>query len=311
MATYTDNYALTKPTLSELADIRVINGNMDTIDDIMHGSQISFANPYDTMQTYNVGEYCMYDYKLYRCTIAVSIPEAFDPTKWERATTDEFETLYSDVLANEYDSTITYDVGSFCIYNNLLYRCITAVTVAEQFNSAKWVVTKVLAERACTPFKGATAQVAGEKGQVPAPAIADSEKFLKGDGTWATPSGGGGGGGLPDYSTTEQNTGRKWIDGSDIYVKTVTFSNTTITGSSYAHGISNMRKCIKHEIYMDVQSNVSWNQNVFVPYRIDDTHFIMLNRVTSTNLEFSGAVFFELTAIDTMYVTLYYTKTTV
>lgn len=34
-------------------------------------------------------------------------------------------------------------------------------------------------------------------------------------------SGGSGGGGL-DYSTTEQNTGIKWVDGSDIYFKTYT-----------------------------------------------------------------------------------------
>lgn len=34
---------------------------------------------------------------------------------------------------------------------------------------------------------------------------------------------GGGGGGLPDYSTDEQDTGQKWIDGSKIYRKV--FSN--------------------------------------------------------------------------------------
>ena len=38
-------------------------------------------------------------------------------------------------------------------------------------------------------------------------------------------NGGGGGGGssLPNYSTEEQKTGQKWIDGKDIYVKV--FSN--------------------------------------------------------------------------------------
>lgn len=35
-----------------------------------------------------------------------------------------------------------------------------------------------------------------------------------------TYAGGGGGAGGVDYSTTEQNTGRKWIDGKDIYVCT-------------------------------------------------------------------------------------------
>ena len=39
-------------------------------------------------------------------------------------------------------------------------------------------------------FTGATAQEAGAAGLVPAPATTDTEKYLKGDGTWATPSGG-------------------------------------------------------------------------------------------------------------------------
>ena len=36
------------------------------------------------------------------------------------------------------------------------------------------------------PMKGATAQSAGEAGLVPAPAVADKDKYLKGDGTWGT-----------------------------------------------------------------------------------------------------------------------------
>ena len=36
-------------------------------------------------------------------------------------------------------------------------------------------------------FTGATTETAGKKGLVPAPAIADKDKFLKGDGTFGTP----------------------------------------------------------------------------------------------------------------------------
>ena len=35
-------------------------------------------------------------------------------------------------------------------------------------------------------FTGATAQANGDSGLVPAPLIADKDKYLKGDGTWAT-----------------------------------------------------------------------------------------------------------------------------
>ena len=41
-------------------------------------------------------------------------------------------------------------------------------------------------------FVGASSSVAGSKGLVPAPAIGDDTKFLKGDGTWAAAGGGGG-----------------------------------------------------------------------------------------------------------------------
>lgn len=40
-------------------------------------------------------------------------------------------------------------------------------------------------------FVGSSSGTAGSKGLVPAPAAGDQAKYLKGDGTWATPSGGG------------------------------------------------------------------------------------------------------------------------
>ena len=37
-------------------------------------------------------------------------------------------------------------------------------------------------------FTGATSETAGKKGLVPAPAVTDKDKFLKGDGTFGTPT---------------------------------------------------------------------------------------------------------------------------
>ena len=42
-----------------------------------------------------------------------------------------------------------------------------------------------------------------------------------------------GGSGLPNYSTTEQNTGLKWIDGKDIYIKTFSTSNSLTIGDEW------------------------------------------------------------------------------
>ena len=71
----------------------------------------------------------------------------------------------------------------------------------------------------------ATASAAGAHGLVPAPQAGDENKVLSGAGVWVAV---GGGGGL-DYSTVEQNTGVKWIDGKDIFF--ITFD---ITGAQYA-----------------------------------------------------------------------------
>lgn len=76
-------------------------------------------------------------------------------------------------------------------------------------------------------FTGATSSTDGHVGNVPAPLIGDEEKFLKGDGTWATPSGGGGGSstlsGLTDVTITSPTNGQgliydatnqTWVNGS-------------------------------------------------------------------------------------------------
>lgn len=55
------------------------------------------------------------------------------------------------------------------------------------------------------PFQGATVSEDGTNGLVPAPTTTDVDKFLKGDGTWATPSGGGG-------VTVVQTTGTSTTD---------------------------------------------------------------------------------------------------
>lgn len=70
---------------------------------------------------------------------------------------------------------------------------------------------------------------------------------------------GGGGGELPDYSTTEQKTGRKWIDGRDIWEKTIV--GTTIVGGATTrkpHGISDLSVLIDCTIMAHFQDNGYW-----------------------------------------------------
>ena len=49
-----------------------------------------------------------------------------------------------DVLGyDEYSNSSTYAVGDYCIYNNKLYVCNTAIATAEEFNSTHWNETSV------------------------------------------------------------------------------------------------------------------------------------------------------------------------
>lgn len=50
------------------------------------------------------------------------------------------------IAVNTYSSSSTYAIGDYCMYNNKLYRCKTAIATAEAFNSTKWVQIKIAEE---------------------------------------------------------------------------------------------------------------------------------------------------------------------
>ena len=54
--------------------------------------------------------------------------------------------LASRVIADAYDSTSPYEVGDYVIYENLLYKCNTAISVAEEWTPAHWTETVVTDE---------------------------------------------------------------------------------------------------------------------------------------------------------------------
>ena len=56
------------------------------------------------------------------------------------------ETGALDPIGDEFNSSLTYAVGDFCIYNNTLYKCTTAVDTAGEWDESKWEATTVAAE---------------------------------------------------------------------------------------------------------------------------------------------------------------------
>lgn len=118
MATYTDNYSLIKPSYSEIADVATINTNMNTIDDIMHSTQVSLAPAYDSTKTYNTGDVVMYELLMYKCK-ENGVTGAWNASKWERITASECGDSGSDVEANP-SGTATEELNKLRV-NNTIY----------------------------------------------------------------------------------------------------------------------------------------------------------------------------------------------
>ena len=75
----------------------------------------------------------------------------------------------------------------------------TADSIAEVAGAAAEAIEEV-----SESMTGATDNTPGTAGRVPTPAAGDNSKFLRGDGTWATPAGGGSS--QIDYMFRQSNT---------------------------------------------------------------------------------------------------------
>lgn len=177
MATYTTNFNLAKPEQNEAVDIDVLNNNSDIIDDNLgQAKQLAsnIGNAYNNTIPYFVGDYCVYDNKLYKCIQNIVTPENFDITKWQQCSIGnelqnikgnpnntatatltklqigndiyQIEEGANDNIADAYDATSTYDVGDYVIYHDNLYKCTTAVSTAEPFDNTKWTTCLVTDE---------------------------------------------------------------------------------------------------------------------------------------------------------------------
>lgn len=51
---------------------------------------------------------------------------------------------YASNIAEEYDSTATYDIDDFVIHSGVLYKCTTAISTPEAWTSAHWTSTLIV-----------------------------------------------------------------------------------------------------------------------------------------------------------------------
>ena len=130
MASTTTNLGLTKPAYSDDADISDINGNMDLIDAEAGKVRANVAANYDSSETYAVGDYCLHDGNLYKCTTAISSPESWTAGHWTQikiagelsSLTDQIGTLNGKIanittrvncgtIASEGSASVDYPTG--------------------------------------------------------------------------------------------------------------------------------------------------------------------------------------------------------
>ena len=131
MATFTDNFALVKPTYGELADVAVINGNMDTIDGIMHSNRTMLAPAFSQTEGYAVGDVVVYEGNLYRFIVPHTAGN-WDGTEVEQTTLGEEVATKggADVTKTASGNPITFDDGA----SAPLFKCVTQITGSQDLH---------------------------------------------------------------------------------------------------------------------------------------------------------------------------------
>ena len=108
---------------------------------------------------------------------------------------------------------------------------------------------------------------------------------------------------IMDYSTSEINTGAKWVDGSAIYKKTISIGTVNTNSSAViAHGISSFATFVKSEAWGSFGTASSgyfwfaipWSGSNYVSLTVDETNVTVESTIGNN--------------ITSCYVTLYYTK---
>lgn len=112
-----------------------------------------------------------------------------------------------------------------------------------------------------------------------------------------------------DYSTTEQDTGTKWIDGKTIYSKTIDVDFSSLEkgiDNLISHSIENLDRCVN--LLGSVKYGVDW---LTFPYATgNNTYALQISNVNTTNFTIAIGNGFTLADFTAGYVTLFYTKTT-
>lgn len=146
-------------------------------------------------------------------------------------------------------------------------------------------------------FTSPTASSDGEKGLVPKALTGEQDKILSASG-WVDPPAA-----LKDYSTSEVDTGQKWIDGKHIYQKTYSLQQPSGAGNHIIE--SNATSFI--DLIIDIKTIFYYTPNKSYQYNF----YVNGSKAAYVAIEQNDLVFkviSESFSLYNLYCTIFYTK---
>ena len=131
MSRQTTNYGLTKPDYTDIADIEVVNANMDIIDGALkvidtksNNVMSKNSSAWSSTVAYAVGQYCIYNNSLWKCLVQHSGQTPQEGTYWARVSLD---TLGSEINA------LNSNIGNMQTIENIDYMNLLRGSMLSNF----------------------------------------------------------------------------------------------------------------------------------------------------------------------------------
>ena len=148
MSRQTTNYGLTKPDYTDIADIEVVNSNMDIIDEALkvidtksNNVMSKNSSAWSSTVAYAVGQYCIYNNSLWKCLVQHSGQTPQEGTYWARVSLD---TLGSEINALNNNFTWKKADNFATAFNNAKSEVLITVyfTISDVRHAVELIIPK-------------------------------------------------------------------------------------------------------------------------------------------------------------------------
>ena len=148
MSRQTTNYGLTKPDYTDIADIEVVNSNMDIRDEALkvidtksNNVMSKNSSAWSSTVAYAVGQYCIYNNSLWKCLVQHSGQTPQEGTYWARVSLD---TLGSEINALNNNFTWKKADNFATAFNNAKSEVLITVyfTISDVRHAVELIIPK-------------------------------------------------------------------------------------------------------------------------------------------------------------------------